>query len=57
MLGMLGEAVFNANLCLGQVLVVRADHPFLFLIRDTASGAIVFMGRVADAGTLQGAAS
>jgi serpin B len=26
----------------------RADHPFLFAIRDTASGLVLFLGRVAD---------
>lgn len=29
-------------------VVFRADHPFLFLIRHTESGALLFVGRVAD---------
>ena len=28
--------------------VIRADHPFLYLLRDTRSGCIVFLGRVVE---------
>jgi serpin B len=31
-----------------QPIVFNADHPFLFLIRDTRSGSIVFLGRVSN---------
>ncbi|MDR3322563.1 MAG: serpin family protein [Synergistaceae bacterium] len=32
---------------LEEPVVFRADHPFIFVIRDEASGTILFMGRVA----------
>jgi serpin B len=31
-----------------EVVAFVADHPFVFLIRDVKSGAILFVGRVAD---------
>ena len=31
-----------------EIPIFRADHPFLFAIRDRKSGAILFIGRMAD---------
>jgi len=40
-------AVEMATRAAPQVSVFRADHPFLFLIRDHESGSILFLGRLA----------
>jgi serpin B len=32
----------------GPVPIFRADHPFLFAIRERQTGAILFLGRMAD---------
>jgi serpin B len=31
-----------------QHIVFKADHPFVFLIHDLRSGAILFLGRVSN---------
>ncbi len=43
-------AVVMKRLAIKDDTIFRADHPFLFVIRDDATGSILFMGRVADLG-------
>jgi serpin B len=40
--------VVGVRSAMPRTSVFRADHPFLFLIRENATGAILFLGRVAD---------
>jgi len=40
-----GVAMTLTAMAPGKVPVFRADHPFLFLIRDIRSGSILFLGR------------
>jgi serpin B len=37
-----------------EPVVFRADHPFVFAIRDRRSGAILFLGRLVDPGPARG---
>ena len=33
-----------------KTITLRLDHPFLFVLRDVETGAVLFIGRVVDPG-------
>ena len=41
-------AAVMSRAAVARPLMVRADHPFLFLIRDRKSGTILFLGRLSE---------
>ncbi len=41
-----GVVMARASLALPPPTIFRADHPFLFLIRDNRNGSILFLGRL-----------
>lgn len=42
--------VMSDEACEPETVEFRVDHPFMFLIRDTQSGSILFMGRICRPG-------
>jgi serpin B len=43
-----GAVMMPTSIRATQPVVFRADHPFIFLIRDRSTGAILFIGRLMD---------
>jgi serpin B len=40
--------IIGLESAVGQSYTIKLDHPFLFLIRDNATGTMLFVGRMAD---------